>query len=307
MPELNPLSNEQIFLKKIAENTGSDYNTGDVSEINPLTIDQILLKEIAANTASQTGDITELKGKVADNTGAIEAMVNVNGCCNVLQNTQSTQTEGNVVFTSNSDGSVTADSSGQGADLDRNYFVNMSLTLPARTYKLSGGIDNNKYIELLNTDYSSAGIINTGNITEFTVSSAHTYMVVIRVKAGTVVNDTFYPMLYDARLNPTGYVQYAMTNEQLTERMTWKYLTSIGDNDAHALGVNFNELYAVGAYGGMTALLLAGETTARSGYYNSSSDNGDILIHYSNGALTVSNYIINGNNQIINGVRIYYR
>ena len=31
MPELNPLSNEQIFLKKIAENTGSDYNTGDVT------------------------------------------------------------------------------------------------------------------------------------------------------------------------------------------------------------------------------------------------------------------------------------
>ena len=73
MPELNPLSNEQIFLKKIAENTGSDYNTGDVSEINPITIDQILLKEIAANTEGQSGDITELEGKVADNTSAIEA------------------------------------------------------------------------------------------------------------------------------------------------------------------------------------------------------------------------------------------
>lgn len=66
MPELNPLSNEQIFLKKIAENTGSNYNTGDVSEINPLTIDQILLKEIAANTAGQSGDITELEEKVSD-------------------------------------------------------------------------------------------------------------------------------------------------------------------------------------------------------------------------------------------------
>lgn len=73
MPELNPLSNEQIFLKKIAENTGSDYNTGDVSEINPLTIDQILLKEIAANTAGQSGDITELEEKVAANASAIEA------------------------------------------------------------------------------------------------------------------------------------------------------------------------------------------------------------------------------------------
>lgn len=66
MPELNPLSNEQIFLKKIAENTGSNYNTGDISEINPLTIDQILLKEIAANTAGQSGDITALEEKVSD-------------------------------------------------------------------------------------------------------------------------------------------------------------------------------------------------------------------------------------------------
>lgn len=74
MPEINPLTNNQIFLKKIAENTGSDYETGDVSEINPLTIDQILLKEIAANTAGQAGDITELEGKVADNTSAIEAI-----------------------------------------------------------------------------------------------------------------------------------------------------------------------------------------------------------------------------------------
>ena len=74
MPEINPLTNNQIFLKKIAENTGSDYDTGDVSEINPLTIDQIFLKEIAANTAGQSGDITELEGKVADNTAAIEAM-----------------------------------------------------------------------------------------------------------------------------------------------------------------------------------------------------------------------------------------
>ena len=84
MLDINPLTNNQIFLKKIAENTGSDYETGDVSEINPLTIDQILLKEIAANTAGQSGDITELEEKVADNTAAIEAIVNVTGAKNIL-------------------------------------------------------------------------------------------------------------------------------------------------------------------------------------------------------------------------------
>lgn len=29
---------------------------------------------------------------------------------------------------------------------------------------------------------------------------------------------TVYPMLYDARLNPAGYIPYAMTNRELTER-----------------------------------------------------------------------------------------
>ena len=81
MPDINPLTNNQIFLKKIAENTGSNYETGDVSEINPITIDQIFLKEIAANTAEQARDITELEGKVADNTAAIEAIENVTENC----------------------------------------------------------------------------------------------------------------------------------------------------------------------------------------------------------------------------------
>lgn len=66
MPEINPLTNNQIFLKKIAENTGSDYETGDVSEINPLTIDQIFLKEIAANTAGQSGDIEKVEDMISD-------------------------------------------------------------------------------------------------------------------------------------------------------------------------------------------------------------------------------------------------
>lgn len=55
MPEINPLTIDQIFEKKIAENTGSDYDVGDISEINPLTPDQILLKEIALNTAGGVG------------------------------------------------------------------------------------------------------------------------------------------------------------------------------------------------------------------------------------------------------------
>lgn len=65
MPEINPVTKDQLFEKKIAENTGSDYNVGDISSVVPVTKDQALLKEIALNSAGQSGDITELEEKLS--------------------------------------------------------------------------------------------------------------------------------------------------------------------------------------------------------------------------------------------------
>lgn len=243
MSEINPLTNNQIFLKKIAENTGSDYDTGDVSEINPLTIDQILLKEIAANTAEQSGDIVELKGKVADNTSAIEAIVNENGCCNILDNNLPSETSGNITWTVNSDKTVTASSSGQSVSGLEHHEINHSYTLQPGTYKLSGGVDSNNYIELLETNYDYTGIIDTGDGYEFTVSSAHTYIVLLRSGNG-VVNAEFKPMIYDARLNPTGYVHYSMTNRELTDAVNRGSVSVVTDGVKTWYQI-FNEIYAL--------------------------------------------------------------
>ena len=75
MSEIIPVTKDQLFEKKIAENTGSDYSVGDISNVVPVTKDQALLKEIALNSAGQSGVITELEGKVADNTSAIELLI----------------------------------------------------------------------------------------------------------------------------------------------------------------------------------------------------------------------------------------
>lgn len=230
MPEINPLTNNQIFLKKIAENTGSNYETGDVSEINPLTIDQIFLKEIAANTAGQSGDISELEGKVADNTAAIEAIVDVNGACNLCPVSATTKTHHGITFTVNSDGSITASGtadSGSFATID----IMLKTDLPYGTYKGSGGVNEHCRI-MYGLSNSSGTLIRTvddsGEGIELTVdASTPKVSMALIIDAGTDLTTpvTFYPMLYDARLNPTGYVSPAMTNKELTDRLTVKSVT----------------------------------------------------------------------------------
>lgn len=221
MPELNPLSNEQIFLKKIAENTGSDYNTGDVSEINPLTIDQILLKEIAANTAGQSGDITELEEKVADNTSAIETIENVLGAKNQFA----------LAYNLGTTGLSTA-----------NDKLTNTLTDGQTTFLFYFRAYNQ---DLTNIELASALISNTGK-REFnvTIPSGYTYLKfkhngasqdlgidIPMVKPGNWIltfNVVGYNpsvvggleiteiMLRPAGTDPT-YVPYAMTNRELTE------------------------------------------------------------------------------------------
>lgn len=228
MPDINPLTNNQIFLKKIAENTGSDYETGDVSEINPLTIDQILLKEIAANTAGQAGDISELEGKVADNTAAIEAIVNEYGACNLCPTSATTTTNHGITFTINSDGSITASGtadSGHVATLD----IMPQTDLNYGTYKGSGGV--NEHCRIIYGRYNSSGTLidtvdDSGEGIELTVNaSTPKVSMALIIDKGTDLTTPviFYPMLYDARLNPTGYVPYAMTNRELTERVKFVY------------------------------------------------------------------------------------
>lgn len=240
MPEINPLTNNQIFLKKIAENTGSDYDIGDVSEINPITIDQILLKEIAANTAGQSGDITELEGKVADNTSAIEAIVNEYGAKNLLPlnldtikglNSVGTWSGniytingGTITVNTNENGSVTSivANGGPFTSLVSFYLTGGSPVFESNKYILNGitgGSSTTYCLTYLTPDWNW-GTLNDGEkLLNIDVS-----LVRIDIQAGATLNSvTFKPMIRDARITDPTYVPYAMTNRELTER--FKVLT----------------------------------------------------------------------------------
>lgn len=220
MPEINPLTNNQIFLKKIAENTGSDYDTGDVSEINPLTIDQIFLKEIAANTAGQSGDITELEGKVADNASAIRALSDTmaaNGIYNLLPHPyeDSTKTIGTITYTVNNDWSLTIEGNAQSQIADFSLFSGIVSDIFPKVgrYKISFGksifpVGLTFRITINGTTTQAGSYPYELDVTSEMLSQTLVMTIRLWGEFGISPAFTVYPVVY-----PDG----TMTNRELTE------------------------------------------------------------------------------------------
>ena len=242
MSEIIPVTKDQLFEKKIAENTGSDYSVGDISNVVPVTKDQALLKEIALNSAGQSGVITELEGKVADNTSAIEAIVDVNAGYNLLPCSAISQTIEGVTWTVYSNGIVTASgtSTANGSILTYHRFTSECVLngkevilkgCPvgggASSYSIAGFRVAGSSSYLDNREEYGEGVRFTWNndssqvVPEIQLAIAPNYAI-----QGTL---TFKPMLYDARLNPTGYVPYAMTNRELTDAVNRGSVFVTGD------------------------------------------------------------------------------
>ena len=79
------------------------------------------------------------------------------------------------------------------------------------------------------------------NDTIITVDPNHTYDVYLDILTSVPVGTTgtYYPMLYDARLNPSGYVPYTMTNRELAKKQmkslsSYVDLTTDADGDAYS-------------------------------------------------------------------------
>ena len=192
-------------------------------------VDKVAGKGLSTNDYDNTE-----KEKNAANAGAIEAIVNATGSCNILPNNASTTTVSEITFTVNADKSVTA--TGNQPSTYRSIALCTGLLLKAGTYVLSKVEENDSplYLYMSNDDQSGVEIATclTTPVSFTLASDTHvSVLAVVRPNHGAV-NDTIYPMLYDARLNPTGYVQYAMTNAELTEAT--ELLTCNAPNDITA-------------------------------------------------------------------------
>ena len=184
------------------------------------------------------------------------------GAKNILQNTADTQTINDVVFTVNSDGTVTTsgtqDGSGSGSyfRVNENFYGNGS-------YKLSGcpadGSANTYRVYCYDNDTSSEAGSDTGSGGTLTLTSGHRYTIIIYVGLNQTVEKTFKPMITlvnDTESDYAHYVPYAMTNRELTkavggirERYSQTVSCAVGDTEVVFTDVTYSNTATYEVFG----------------------------------------------------------
>lgn len=158
-----------------------------------------------------------------------------NGAYNLCPNNATTQSLGSLVFTVNSDGTITVGSgtaSAQGA-----LTLASSIHFKTGTYKVcgtpSGGNYNIGYSFFVakGADTVATDATNTLSLTDtFTVTSeADSYNIYVMVRNGTVIGSsiTFKPLITtDMNATMADYVPYAKTNRELTDYIIKKTVTT---------------------------------------------------------------------------------
>lgn len=230
------------------DNTAT-YNAGDFC-----THENGLYKCTAATTGLWDGTkwvLTSASDQTKANSLAIEAIVEVNGACNALPiDLAVSDTIDGVTFTVTADGIVVSGTAT--ADIDYPLHSNSPVLNKNVNYKLTGcpagGSSDTYYLQVglwsgstFIDGYRDHGNGNTFNSENNTGISGN-----IIIKSGTVITMpiTFKPMLYDARLNPTGYVPYAMTNRELTDRVMKETITVV-NNGSETWSQMLGRLYAL--------------------------------------------------------------
>ena len=165
------------------------------------------------------------------------------GAKNLLpnENTPTTVTAGNVIYTKQADGTITTNG-GITASSDSNYnfwAIANDVLLPPGRYILSGCPDGGAegtyclYIHFRNSDNTEWAEchINGGGDTPFTVPDGRKQFITIRIKKNTVIpagGFTFKPMIRLAEDSDAIYRPYAMTNREITNELVHDSYVSSG-------------------------------------------------------------------------------
>ena len=133
-------------------------------------------------------------------------------------------TDNGITYTLNDDMSVTLDTNGQASTEDGGFYSNYEL--PAGDYILSGcedGSAGSYFLDTYESEWTNRNINYNGD-TPFSFSDgSNTHVIRIFIKAGTVIsNKTIKPMIRVADDKDNTYTKPAMTNQQLTEKVTVK-------------------------------------------------------------------------------------
>lgn len=204
-------------------------------------VDKIAGKGLSTNDY----DNTEKEQNEA-NAEAIEAIVNVNGCCNVFAiDNPISLSDAEVV----NNGIINTDTdTANGINLMFRAYVNGSYVLLKQDMPLT--IGNKVYDVTIPNNATKLQLKHNGlqrdisiEVPTVPVGNYKLVMTVVGVDPSVIGGfEITNIMLYDARLKPTGYVHYAMTNRELTERVTWKHLGYGADDGGEvATSINYSE------------------------------------------------------------------
>jgi len=187
------------------------------------------------NIQAASESITEhFSSEIQTLTNNDDAMLNVLGAKNLLQNLAASQVVSSVTYTVQSDGRVQA--SGTATGSFSGLTLNSDCKLSKGRYVVSGcpvggaGSPTSHYVLYVDVNnVTVANDVGEGATFELTDESA-TVSVGIAIAENETVDLTFYPMIRPAEVQDSTYVPYAMTNRGLTERKTdrgWtNYVTS---------------------------------------------------------------------------------
>ena len=143
----------------------------------------------------------------------VNALVNVYGAKNLLEVTAESQTLNNVTFTVNANKTITTSNTANA----ETYFIIGEKKYSAGTYKLTGtpsGVSS-RFLYAYNVDTTDT-YVDMGDGVTLTLANENTIRFLIYIASGVTANETYSPMLRDARILDDTFVPYAETNQQLT-------------------------------------------------------------------------------------------
>jgi hypothetical protein len=179
-------------------------------------------------STSTTQPLSAKQGKVLsdlidDNTGAIEAIVNVYGSKQLLPYpyVNTTKTENGITFTDNGDGAVILSGSNT-SGYPAIFYLATPYVLKKGDYILSGCPSGGSATSYMIFTYGADVGRDIGDGLEIHCTTDTTINIAIGVISGTTFDSpvTFYPQIRDARIKDPTWAPWAMTNRQLTENVT---------------------------------------------------------------------------------------
>ncbi len=223
MADVDLSAYQKTFLGTTAE--WNAKTTAQKIEYDEADITDDLGGGIVVSTVPAEGDHNPIESEavwnilndVNDNSDAIETIYNKLGSKNLLPNSAVTKTESGITFTVNSDGSVTANGT---ATTGISFVLESAFLLRKGDYILTDGVKNQSYYATIK---NGGTVIARGRDDgAFTLTDDATLMGEIWISSGAVLsNVTFYPMVRLAEVKDTTYTPHAMTNRELTRKVSF--------------------------------------------------------------------------------------